>query len=57
MKYHGYIIKKTATDLGESDPRLNCVYTISKNGQFKAEALTLSTAKQYIDNGEDDNYL
>ena len=57
MKYHGYVIEKTATDLGESDPRLNCVYMVSKNGQFKAEALTLSTAKQYIDNGEDDNYL
>lgn len=57
MKYHGYIIKKVATDLGESDPRLNFTYEIYKDGEWNNNALTLSSAKEYIDYGEDENYL
>ena len=57
MKYHGYLIKKTHTDLGEDDARLNFTYHIYKDNVFKASALTLGTAKEFIDNGEDDNYL
>lgn len=57
MKYHGYEIKKVATDLGESDPRLNFTYEIYKDGEHKNNALTLSSAKEYIDYGENDNYL
>lgn len=57
MKYHGYIIKKVPTDLGEEEDRLNCTYVISKDGEYRQTALTISTAKEYIDNGEDENYL
>lgn len=57
MKYHGYEIKKVATDLGESDPRLNFTYKIFKDGEYKDTALTLNSAKEYIDYGEDGNYL
>lgn len=57
MKYHGYIIKKIPTDLGEDNPRLNFTYEIYKDGEYKDTALTIGTAKEYIDNGEDDNYL
>lgn len=58
MKYHGYIIKKVATDLGEDDPRLNYTYEVyDKDGKFINTALTLSTAKEYIDSGLNDNYL
>lgn len=57
MKYHGYEIKKVPTDLGEENPRLNYVYEIYKDGEFKTEALVLTSAKEYIDNGEDENYL
>lgn len=57
MKYHGYLIKKTPTDLGENDARLNFTYKIYKDNKFKANALTLSTAKEFIDSGENDNYL
>lgn len=57
MKYHKYIIKKVPTDLGESDPRLNFTYEIYKDGVWKNNALTLTSAKEYIDYGEDDNYL
>lgn len=57
MKYHGYEIKKVATDLGESDPRLNFTYKIFKDGKYKDTALVLTSAKEYIDSGENDNYL
>ena len=57
MKYHGYEIKKTPADLGENDERLNYIYKITKDGEFKANALTLSTAKEYIDSGENESYL
>ena len=57
MKYHGYEIKKVPTDLGEENPRLNFTYEIYKDGEFKTCALVLTSAKEYIDNGEDENYL
>lgn len=57
MKYHGYTIKKVAADLGESGPRLNFIYEIYKDGEWKNNALVLNSAKEYIDSGEDDNYL
>lgn len=57
MKYHGYNIVKVPTDLGEDEAKLNYTYEIYKDGKYKDTALTLSTAKEYIDYGEDDNYL
>ena len=57
MKYHGYIIKKVPTDLGESETKLNFTYKIYKDGEYKDTALTLASAKEYIDYGEDENYL
>ena len=57
MKYHKYEIIKEPTDLGESDSRLNYTYKIYKNGEYKTTALTLSTAKEYINHGENDIYL
>lgn len=57
MKYHDCEIIKRHEDLGEDNPRLNFVYEIYHKGKLKNEALTLSTAKQYIDSGFDDNYL
>lgn len=57
MKYHGYIIKKVPTDLGEENPKLNFTYEIYKDGEYKNTALVLASAKDYIDSGEDDNYL
>lgn len=57
MKYHGYEIKKVPTDLGESDPKLNFTYEIYKDGEYKDTALVLASAKNYIDAGEDENYL
>ena len=57
MKYHNHIIKKVSTDLGEDDGRKNYTYEIYKDGEYKETALTISTAKQYIDSGYDENYL
>lgn len=57
MKYHKCEIKKIATDLGEEDARLNFTYEIYKDNSYLNTALTLSTAKQYIDSGFNDNYL
>ena len=57
MKYHGHIITKTPEDLGEENPRDNFVYKIEKDSQFIANALTLSTAKQFIDSGYNQAYL
>lgn len=51
MKYHGYIIKKVPTDLGEADPRLNFTYEIYKDGEYVSDALVLWEAKTMIDNG------
>ena len=58
MKYHNHIIKKVYTDLGEEDNRLNYTYEIYDSiGKYIATALTLSTAKEFINSGYDQNYL
>lgn len=57
MKYHTYQIKKVSADLGEENSRLNCTYEIWKDGKYINNALTLSTAKEFIDSGENDIYL
>ena len=57
MKYHGHEIKKVKTDLGENDERKNCIYEIYKDGVYIQEALTIGTAKEYIDTGYDESYL
>ena len=57
MKYHGHEIKKVYTDLGEENPRLNYTYEIYKGDQYIQTALTLSTAKTYIDNDYNEIYL
>ena len=57
MKYHGHEIKKIFTDLGEEDKRLNYTYEIYKDGEYINTALTLSTAKEYIDSGYNETYL
>ena len=57
MKYHNHEIKKVPTDLGEENPRLNYTYEIYKDGEYISTALTLSTAKDYIDNDYNETYL
>lgn len=57
MKYHKHEIKKVYADLGEENEKDNRVYQIYKDGQHINEAITLNSAKDYIDNGYDDNYL
>lgn len=57
MKYHGHEIKKVSSDLGEEGSRLNCEYEIYKDGEYIQTALTISTAKEYIDTGYNENYL
>lgn len=57
MKYHGFEIKKVLTDLGEENPKDNFTYEIYRNGEYIETALTLSTAKCYIDSGCNDIYL
>lgn len=57
MKYHGYQINKKSEDLGEDNQRLNYVYEIYKDGEYKETALTLSSAKSFIDSGENEVYL
>ena len=58
MKYHKHIIKKVPEDLGEDDPKLNYIYEIyDSEGKWINNALTLSSAKEYIDSGYNQNYL
>jgi hypothetical protein len=57
MKYHNHEIKKTPTDLGEEEAKNNFTYEIYKDGEYIQTALTLSTAKTYIDSGYNDTYL
>ena len=57
MKYHGHEIKKVNADLGENDNRKNCVFEIFKDGKYIQTALTISTAKEYIDSDYNENYL
>lgn len=57
MKYHGHVIKIVPTDLGEENPRDNRTYEIYKDGKKINTALTLNTAKDYIDSGYNETYL
>ena len=58
MKYHKHIIVKVSEDLGEEDSRLNFIYKIYDNkGEYIINALTLQTAKNYIDSGYNQIYL
>lgn len=58
MKYHNHIIKKVSTDLGEDNPKLNFTYKIyDSKGKYINTALTLSTAKEYIDSNYNSLYL
>jgi hypothetical protein len=57
MKYHKHEIVKVQTDLGEDDPRKNFTYEIYKDGEYIQTALTLSTAKTYIDTDYNESYL
>ena len=57
MKYHKCEIKKVYEDLGEENKKLNYVYEIYKDGKYINVALTLSSAKEFIDNDFDTNYL
>lgn len=56
MKYHGHEIKKVHADLDDWDGK-NYIYEIYKDGKFLADALVLSSAKDYIDSGYNENYL
>ena len=56
MKYRGHEIKKVAADLDDWDGK-NHIYEIYKEGRFLADALTISSAKDYIDSGYNENYL
>lgn len=56
MKYHGHEIKKAYADLDDWDGK-NYVYEIYKEGKWIANALVLSSAKEYIDSGYNENYL
>ena len=57
MKYHNHEIRKVPTDLGEEDSRKNYTYEIYKDSEYINTALTLSTAKDYIDSEYNDTYL
>lgn len=57
MKYHKHEIRKTPTDLGEYDERKNYTYEIYKDGNYIQTALTIETAKTYIDTDYNETYL
>ena len=57
MKYHNHEIKKIPTDLGENKAKDNYTYEIYKDGKYIQTALTVSSAKEYIDSGYNENYL
>lgn len=57
MKYHKHEIRKVFTDLGEENPRDNFTYEIYKDDVYINTALTLSTAKTFIDSGYNETYL
>ena len=57
MKYHKHEIRIVPADLGEEDPRDNKLYEIYRDGEYINVALTLSTAKSYIDHDYDQAYL
>lgn len=57
MKYHGHLLKKVYDGGIDDDSHKTFYYEIYKDGKFINSALTLSTAKEYIDSGYNDNYL
>lgn len=58
MKYHKHTIVKVREDLGEEDERKNCVYEIyDESGKYINVALTIPSAKDFIDSGYNENYL
>ena len=57
VKYHGCLIVKVYTDLGEERERDNYTYEIYKDGVYINTALTYSTAKEFIDSGFNPIYL
>lgn len=57
MKYHNHEIKRISADLGEEQKSKNCVFEIYKDNKYIAMALTVSTAKEYIDSGYNEIYL
>lgn len=58
MKYKNHTIQKVYQDLGESKHHLNYIFEIyNASGDYLMSALTLSSAKNYIDSGYDENYL
>lgn len=57
MKYHKHEIRKVPTDLGEENARDNYTYEIYKDGVYIQTALTLSTAKTFIDTDYNEAYL
>lgn len=58
MKYHKHEIRKIPMDLGEEDERKNCVYEIyDENGKYINVALTIPSAKEFIDSNYNQNYL
>ena len=56
MKYHGHEIKKVYGDLEDWGFRFYH-YEIYKDGKWIADALTISTAKDYIDSNYNETYL
>ena len=57
MKYHGHEIIRKNANLGADKPRDNAVYEIYRDGKYIQVALTVSTAKEYIDSGYNEIYL
>lgn len=57
MKYHGHLIIKVYEDLGETKKSQNYLYEIYKDNKFIAVALTLSSAKDFIDSNYNILYL
>lgn len=54
-KYKGHIIVKIFIDLDENNKKCYYVYKIYKGDKLLNEALTLSKAKEYIDNNYEGN--
>lgn len=57
MKYHNHEIRKVLEDLGFPDERDNYLYNIYKDGRFINVAASVNSAKDYIDNDYNENYL
>lgn len=57
MKYHGAIIKKVPTDLGETNQRLNFTYEVYKDGEWMGVCLILDNAKEFVDSNFDEKVI